>query len=59
MIDGKLPVVLVKWYDHANWLLLTARQYEFSSEKLAECGKMVGGWTKQTEAAGSLPTARR
>jgi hypothetical protein len=123
MIDGKLPVVLVKWYDHANWLLdrvdsfpknqrfifgqrladlalgilellveaaysrekagllreankklevlrwlvrmakdrllLTARQYEFSSEKLAECGKMVGGWTKQTEAAGPLPTARR
>jgi hypothetical protein len=27
--------------------LVTARQYEFSSEKLAECGKMVGGWSKQ------------
>ena len=112
MIGGKLPVVLVKWYDYANWLLdrvdafpknqrfifgqrmadhvlgimellieatysrektsllrdanrklevlrwlvrmakdrqlVTARQYEFSSEKLAECGKMVGGWQKQS-----------
>jgi hypothetical protein len=34
--------------------LVTARQYEFSSEKLAECGKMVGGWSKQ--AAGRVET---
>ena len=31
--------------------ILTARQYEFSSEKLAECGKMVGGWRKQAGAS--------
>lgn len=31
--------------------LFTARQYEFSSEKLTECGKMVGGWTKQVRHA--------
>jgi len=32
--------------------IITTRQYEFSSEKLAECGKMVGGWRKQ---AGTPP----
>ena len=21
MVEGKLPVVLVKWYDYTNWLL--------------------------------------
>jgi len=121
VIGGKLPVVLVVWYDYAKWLLervdsfpknqrfifgqrladgaldvlellvqaaytrdkarllaeanrrievlrwlvrmardrnlVTARQYEFSSEKLAECGKMVGGWTKQ--AAGRDETRAR
>jgi len=122
MIEGKLPVVLVKWYDYANWLLdrvdsfpknqrfifgqrmadlvlgilemlveatytrekagllrdanrkmevlrwlvrmakdrqlVTARQYEFSSEKLAECGKMVGGWQKQTVGRSAANEAR-
>ena len=28
--------------------LFTARQYEYSCEKLEECGRMVGGWLKQT-----------
>jgi hypothetical protein len=27
--------------------LFTARQYEFSCERLEECGRMVGGWLKQ------------
>ena len=35
--------------------ILTARQYEFSSEKLAECGKMVGGWRKQAGASSASP----
>ena len=26
--------------------LFTARQYEFSCEKLEECGRMTGGWLK-------------
>ena len=119
MVEGKLPVVLVKWYDYTNWLLdridsfpknqrfifgqrmadlalgimeklieaayskekagllreanrkmevlrwlvrmakdrqiLTTRQYEFSSEKLAECGKMVGGWRKHAGASSAQP----
>jgi len=27
--------------------LLTARQFAFSSEQMAECGRMLGGWAKQ------------
>jgi 23S rRNA-intervening sequence protein len=27
--------------------LFTARQYEFSCERLEECGRMTGGWLKQ------------
>ena len=30
--------------------LFTARQYEFSCERIEECGRMTGGWIKQTTA---------
>jgi len=38
--------------------LFTARQYEFSCEKLEECGRMTGGWLKSTQkkmGMGGLP----
>jgi hypothetical protein len=28
-------------------MIFTARQYEFSCERLEECGRMTGGWLKQ------------
>ena len=121
MVERKLPEVLVKWYDYANWLLdridafpknqrfifgqrmadlvlsileilveatytrekaallqqanrkmevlrwltrmakdreiITPRQYEFSSERLLECGKMVGGWRKQVTGVSKTPVS--
>ncbi|WP_043582399.1 diversity-generating retroelement protein Avd [Geminisphaera colitermitum] len=29
--------------------LITSRQYEYSAEQLTGCGKMLGGWIKNTE----------
>ena len=31
--------------------LFTARQYEFSCERLEECGRMTGGWLKSCSRA--------
>jgi hypothetical protein len=41
MVEGKLPVVLVKWYDYTNWLLdridaLPKNQREAVSRKAAK-----------------------
>ena len=29
-----------------DWTVFTARQDEFSCERLEECGRMTGGWLK-------------
>lgn len=38
--------------------LFTARQYEYSCERLEECGRMTGGWLKQTARAKGAKDAR-
>lgn len=32
--------------------LLTGRQFAFSSEQMTECGRMLGGWVKQSGGSG-------
>ncbi|MBI4589431.1 MAG: diversity-generating retroelement protein Avd [Candidatus Rokubacteria bacterium] len=39
--------------------LLTLRQYEHAAERLAEIGRLLGGWQKKLEATGSADGARR
>ena len=36
----------------------TARQDEFSCERLEECGRMTGGWLKQVVRAGESTRAK-
>jgi hypothetical protein len=38
--------------------LFTARQYEFSCERLEECGRMTGGWLKQAARAKGAKDAK-
>ncbi|NDJ78655.1 MAG: diversity-generating retroelement protein Avd [Chloroflexi bacterium] len=45
---GKLKLYLRLAF---RWGWLTEQQYEFVSEQVAEIGKLLGGWMKQTKRA--------
>jgi hypothetical protein len=36
--------------------LLSVRQYGYTCEHLAECGRMTGGWLKSVGGTGSVPS---
>ncbi len=38
-----------------DFKLITVRQYEFASEKLAEIGRLLGGWQKYSAGGGQIP----
>jgi|GEM_PF-5988892 len=41
-----------------DWTVFTARQDEFSCERLEECGRMTGGWPKQVARAKDAKDAK-
>ena len=47
--EANRKIEMVRWLVRIakDRALFTARQYEYSCEKIEECGRMVGGWLKQ------------